>query len=67
MGGVAKTCVLQGAPLVVLRSVDMPAVLVEIGYLTHPVDENRLNDSEVLRKIAELISDAIDAFLAQKP
>ncbi|MEW6672267.1 MAG: N-acetylmuramoyl-L-alanine amidase [Thermodesulfobacteriota bacterium] len=53
----------QGAPLMVLRGADMPAVLVEPGYLTNPVEEKLLTDPASMARIAEKISNAIIVFL----
>lgn len=61
------SCELRGAPLVVLRGADMPAVLIEVGYLTHPVDEKKLDDPQILNEIAEIIGRSVDEFLAKTP
>jgi N-acetylmuramoyl-L-alanine amidase len=53
---------IQGAPLVVLEGADMPAILIEIGYITNPVDEKSLHDIDVLSKIAKEIKNGIDDF-----
>lgn len=53
---------LQGAPILVLEGADMPAVLIEIGYLTNPTDEKKLMDRNVLRNFAQAVSGGIDDF-----
>ena len=53
----------QAAPLMVLRGADMPAVLIEPGYLTSPVAEKMFTDPETLALVAEKISNAIIVFL----
>ncbi|MDF1593451.1 MAG: N-acetylmuramoyl-L-alanine amidase [Desulfobacterales bacterium] len=53
----------QAAPLMVLRGADMPAVLIEPGYLTNPVEEKMLTDPEMMALVAEKISNAIIVFL----
>jgi N-acetylmuramoyl-L-alanine amidase len=53
---------IQGAPLMVLEGADMPAVLIEIGYITNPVDEKSLNDISALTDIADRIKSGIDDF-----
>lgn len=53
---------IQGAPLMVLEGADMPAVLVEIGYITNPVDEKSLSDISALTDIADRIKSGIDDF-----
>lgn len=53
---------IQGAPLMVLEGADMPAILIEIGYITNPVDEKSLHDIEVLTQIAKAMKNGIDDF-----
>lgn len=53
---------IQGAPLMVLEGADMPAILIEIGYITNPVDEKSLHDIDVLYKIAKEMRNGIDDF-----
>ncbi len=53
---------IQGAPLMVLEGADMPAVLIEIGYITNPIDEKSLNDISALTDIADRIKSGIDDF-----
>ncbi len=56
---------IQGAPLMVLEGADMPAVVIEIGYITNPSEEKSLRDINVLSKIAKGIHNAIDEFFAK--
>jgi N-acetylmuramoyl-L-alanine amidase len=51
-----------GAPLKVLEGADMPAVCLEIGYLTNPAEEKSLQDTSVLSNIAQGIRNGIDDF-----
>lgn len=53
------------ANFAVLRTPDVPAVLIELGYLSNPADEKLLKTYTHLSKIAEGISHAIDAYFAQ--
>ncbi len=53
---------IEGAPLMVLEGADMPAILIEIGYITNPVDEKSLLDIDVLSKIAQAMRNSIDDF-----
>lgn len=46
--------------LFVLRNTDMPAVLVEVGFITNPKEAERCLDSYYQRKVANAISNAID-------
>ncbi len=52
----------QGAPLMVLKGADMPAILIEVGYITNPAQENALLDPDVLSNIAQAISMGIHDF-----
>jgi N-acetylmuramoyl-L-alanine amidase len=60
------SCRVKGAPMVVLSGVDMPAILIEVGHLTNPMEERRLNDPEYLSNLASTISKGIDNFLANR-
>ncbi|MFC1811181.1 N-acetylmuramoyl-L-alanine amidase [Thermodesulfobacteriota bacterium] len=53
---------IHGAPLMVLKGADMPAILIEVGYLTNPAEEKKLQDSKVLSDLAKSISNGIDDF-----
>lgn len=52
----------QQAGFVVLKSPDMPSALVELGYLSNPVDEQRLTDAEHVADLAGAIVRAVDRF-----
>ena len=47
------------APFVVLMGVNMPAVLVELGFLSHPDEEARLGQRRHQRAIADAIASAV--------
>jgi N-acetylmuramoyl-L-alanine amidase len=49
----------EAAPLRVLVGANMPAVLVELGYLTNPADEARLLAPEPQARVAAVLADAI--------
>ncbi len=57
---------IRGAPLVVLKGADMPAVLIELGYLTHPSESKALVDEDFLTLITDAIVKAIEEFLSKK-
>ena len=57
----------RGAPLMVLKGVDMPAAVIEIGYLTNPTDEKTFGDPKALSDIARGISDGIHRFFNKSP
>ena len=52
------------APLVVLAGARMPAVLIEIGHITNPMDAKALNDDAWRVKLAGHICDVIDDFFS---
>ncbi len=53
---------IQGAPIIVLEGADMPAILLEIGYITNPTEEKSFGDINVLTNISKGIINAIDDF-----
>ena len=53
------------APFVVLMGVQMPASLVEIGFLTNPSEEGRLRRGRRREVIADALADAVSAFAAR--
>jgi len=55
----------QQAPLYVLSGVEVPAILVEVGFISHPVEGKRLQDSEYQKRIAQAIADGVKVFLDQ--
>jgi N-acetylmuramoyl-L-alanine amidase len=54
----------RGAQIVAAEGADMPAVLIEAGCLTHPVQGKKLQDPEVLSDIAKAISMGINDFFS---
>ena len=57
-----KKSEILGAPLMVLEGADMPAVCLEIGYITNPAEEKSLRDISVLSNIVRGIRNGIDDF-----
>lgn len=55
----------QQAPFRVLVGANMPAVLVEIGYLSNPDEEKALASAAYQDKVAQALLDAITTFRAQ--
>ncbi len=53
-----------GAPLVVLAGARMPAVLIEIGYVTNPMDAKSLSDDAWITQLAGHVCNAIDDFFS---
>ena len=58
---------IQTAPLMVLEGADMPAVLIEIGYLTNPAEEKKLIDPDYLSDLAKDIRNGIIDFFNKDP
>ena len=56
---------LQQAPLRVLVGANMPAVLVEVGYLTNAEQEDQLRGSEFQGRVVQAIAEGIARFDAQ--
>jgi len=57
---------IKGAPLSVLQGADMPAILIEIGYLTNPNEGKALSNPDFLALIAEAISKGVKSYLSNK-
>ena len=55
-----------GAPVLLLQGANMPAILIEIGYLTNPAEGKRLSDQRFLTDLAKEISQGIDEYFEQE-
>ncbi|MDQ7859115.1 MAG: N-acetylmuramoyl-L-alanine amidase family protein [Armatimonadota bacterium] len=55
------------ANFLVLREADMPAVLVEVAYLSNADEEARLRQAAFRQRLAEAVSRAVQRFLAVYP
>jgi N-acetylmuramoyl-L-alanine amidase len=55
------------AGFVVLKSPDMPSVLLELGYLSNSEDEGALRDPEHLANLASAIVGAVDRYFGYDP
>jgi len=60
--GRARSRGVKQAPFVVLMGVQMPASLVEIGFLTNPVEEKGLKHGKRREAIAKALAEAIRSF-----
>ena len=54
----------RDAGLAVLLSPDVPAVLLEMGYITNPEDERLLTDTRARRRLMRAVATGIDAYFA---
>jgi N-acetylmuramoyl-L-alanine amidase len=55
----------QQAPFYVLMGLEAPAVLVEVGFISHPEEAKKLADAEYQQKLASAIAAGVEKFLAQ--
>lgn len=55
----------EGASFAVLRSPDMPSVLVETAFISNPAEERRLVDPEHQKRLAKAILEGILAYQEQ--
>jgi N-acetylmuramoyl-L-alanine amidase len=57
---------LRRAGFVVLKAPDVPAALVECGFLSHPEDEALLNRAEHRARLAASLAEGVHAFLGRR-
>lgn len=57
----------EQAPFMVLKSPDIPSLLVETGFLSNPLEEQRLHDPYYQRKIASAIAAGIRNYFMENP
>ena len=57
---------LRQADLAVLKAPDMPAALLEVGYLSHNGDARRIASASGQRDIAEAVRRAVDIYFARQ-
>ncbi len=55
----------RDAGLAVLLAPDVPAVLLEMGFITNPEDERLLNDSRARRRLMRAVADGIDRYFRE--
>jgi len=53
--------------LAVLKSSDIPSVLIETGFISNPEEERRLNNSNHQQKLANAIYIAVDDYFSRNP
>jgi len=53
------------APLHVLTGVEAPAILVEVGFISHPLEGKRLQEPEYQKRLAQAIAEGVKSFLEQ--
>ncbi|MFB9068557.1 N-acetylmuramoyl-L-alanine amidase [Pseudofulvimonas gallinarii] len=66
VGNVHKNEV-QRANFMVLRSPDVPSLLIETGFISNPVEERNLKDAQFRRRLALAIRDGIKDYFSVAP
>ncbi len=54
----------RSASFIVLKNAEVPAVLVELGYLSNEEDESQLKDKEWQGRLVGMVADAVRGFFA---
>jgi N-acetylmuramoyl-L-alanine amidase len=54
----------RSAGFFVLLAPDVPAVLIETGFLSNPTDERRLSDPRARQAMAEAMAQAVESYFA---
>jgi N-acetylmuramoyl-L-alanine amidase len=62
--GASDRGVLQ-APFFVLTGVEAPAILIEVGYISHPQEGSQLGRAEYQDKLISAITEGVKAFLGE--
>ena len=57
----------EGLSLAVLKSSDIPSVLIETGFISNPQEERNLTSSAHQQKLAKAIYTAVDNFFSENP
>nr|AHN97918.1 N-acetylmuramoyl-L-alanine amidase [uncultured bacterium lac153] len=57
----------ERANFVVLRSPDVPSMLVETAFITNPEEERRLNDPRHQKDLARAILDGVNRYFTRQP
>ena len=57
----------EGLSLAVLKSSDIPSVLIETGFISNPQEEKKLNNSSHQRRLAKAIFIATNDYFTQNP
>ncbi len=60
--GAVKRSTVNRPKLIVIRETKMPSILVELGFITNPVEEEKLNTPSYQDKLAEGIVNGIDRY-----
>lgn len=58
---------IERANFAVLRTSDMPAMLVETAFISNPEEEKRLNDPTYQRQLARAVLDGVNTYFLRQP
>lgn len=58
---------IERANFAVLRTADMPSMLVETAFISNPAEEQRLGDPVFQRKLATAVLDGINTYFERQP
>lgn len=58
---------IERANFAVLRTSDMPAMLVETAFISNPEEEKRLTDPAYQRKVASAVVDGLNTYFSRQP
>ncbi|MDN5780756.1 MAG: N-acetylmuramoyl-L-alanine amidase [Luteimonas sp.] len=67
LGDVGNTRRVERANFAVLRTADMPSMLVETAYISNPTEERLLTDPSYQRKLAKAILRGVDTYFLRQP
>jgi N-acetylmuramoyl-L-alanine amidase len=69
LGGVAKLHKkgVEQAAFAVLKSPDIPSILVEAGFISNPTEEKNLGSANYRRKLSEAVFRGIDDYFSKTP
>ena len=69
LGAVAKLHKkrVEQAAFVVLKSPDMPSMLVETGFISNPGEEKRLSQAEHQQKLARAVANGVVSYMRANP
>ncbi len=65
--GEVRKAQVQHAGFVVLKSPDIPSMLVETAYISNPAEERRLRTASQQARLADAIASGVRSFFVQNP
>lgn len=64
--GVKDSGVREG-PFWVLVGAQMPSILIELGYISHPIESKRLYNTKYQKLLANGIANGVDSYFSKNP